>query len=210
MHPNKWDKIPPYWAVHTGKQEHRQGPTPEFWKSGEEHVQLLSQFTNLVSPILDFGCGTGRLSRALVALGHTVISYDHSSVMRNECRRNVPQARVIDSLSGIGATTCISMITIQHIPPDEFSKIWPLLSTIPNIAMHVTTRDNRPLWKRLMFRLSYQPGFAQLSNLLRRRAINEPRIPMFIYPNIQAQTGLNAYTLSDLDFRNTIIYRRRN
>ena len=76
-----------------------------------------------------------------------------------------------------------SIIVFQHIPECEGLVILDrILSNTDKVcALHIVVGDPRDWLIRQLFHLSFRPFFAGLSNLLRRRTWNEPRIPMFCW-----------------------------
>lgn len=79
--------------------------------------------------IIDLGCGTGLLTRALTVPGREVIGIDPSATMLNFARRQ-PGADAVTWIDGdasaIAATGDVDLVlssgnTIMHIPGDDFS-----------------------------------------------------------------------------------------
>ena len=207
MKPEIWEKIPPYFAVDTRK-ETRSGSDDKFWESGERDVTTIESAVRLKSPVLDFGCGTGRISRALVRRGYEVIAYDHSLLMREECKKNVPEASVVGKVKWSRPASIVSMICIQHIPKNEVENLLPFMLCIPTVAIHFLTHDKRGALTRMLWKLSYQPGFSSVSNLLRGRPINEPRIPLHFFPEVE-YLGLRKISLDNEEFCGGIFYRNQ-
>ena len=58
------------------------------WEFGREVIQLLAPQPG--ERILDVGCGTGQLTRAIADAGATVVGVDHSPEMIADARRNYP------------------------------------------------------------------------------------------------------------------------
>lgn len=96
-HRRQWEalgRVDPYWAVisEPGKKGGRWDPG-EFFASGENEIRaVLAQAVALgMEPAhglaLDYGCGVGRLSRALAGVFSQVVGVDFSQSMLDEARR---------------------------------------------------------------------------------------------------------------------------
>ncbi|MFA7605105.1 MAG: methyltransferase domain-containing protein [Rhodocyclaceae bacterium] len=93
----QWEKLgsdDPYWAVLTDpNKKGGKWSAEEFFKTGKEEIEdILSRLSKLgINPgrgvALDFGCGVGRLSRALAREFQKVIALDISSSMLKEARK---------------------------------------------------------------------------------------------------------------------------
>jgi SAM-dependent methyltransferase len=129
-----WGKIDPLWAIlsEPGKKDNG-WDLQQFMETGEAEVSaLLARLEQLgrvpsTDRALDFGCGVGRLSRALAARYERVDGVDISSAMLDLARQfnrfegrcsyhhNVePDLRLFADAS---FTFIYSNITLQHIPP---------------------------------------------------------------------------------------------
>jgi SAM-dependent methyltransferase len=127
----------PYWAV-LSLPEYRAGAmTPEaraqFFATGEGHIGHVLNRCRQLNPgfapkvALDFGCGVGRLSRAMLRLGMKVFAVDISSEMLALCKENCARDGLHeltaiasdDTLSGVTEQVdfAVSTITFQHIHP---------------------------------------------------------------------------------------------
>ncbi len=124
----------PLWAVlsHADKRGGRWNPE-EFLATGEVEVDV--QLAALAAAgwprgrglALDFGCGAGRLSRALAPHFERVIGIDVSASMIDAARRlnaDVPNVEFrenasprIDRIADASVDFVFSHITLQHIPP---------------------------------------------------------------------------------------------
>lgn len=125
----------PMWAVlsHADKRGGRWDPE-EFLATGEVEVDVqLAALTAAGWPrgrglALDFGCGAGRLSRALARHFERVIGIDVSASMIEAARRlnaDVPNAEFrenasprIERIADASVDFVFSHITLQHIPPE--------------------------------------------------------------------------------------------
>lgn len=82
-------------------------------------------------PLIDFGCGIGRVARALATDGYTVVGVDQSYSMRMMAEHEIglPERftavspRVMHEMvfAGLRARGAISCWALQHIPEDELS-----------------------------------------------------------------------------------------
>ena len=120
-------------ARHWGAEDYWATPA-EFFASGEREVAgLMDQVSRLgIAPArdvaLDYGCGVGRLSRALAARFGEVLAIDHSESMLAEARRanagfgNIRfmrnDGRTLPEIGTESVEFIYSTITLQHVPPD--------------------------------------------------------------------------------------------
>lgn len=136
---NQWEKLgerDPYWAVLSdpamkdGKWDRN-----AFFASGEQEIDaVLSTLTGLgislaQSLALDFGCGVGRLSRALARDFDSVVALDISSSMLAEARSANADFSNIEFLQNTAPDLAIiasdsvdfiySNIVLQHLPADN-------------------------------------------------------------------------------------------
>jgi SAM-dependent methyltransferase len=118
----------PYHGVLSQERFLRRNLTPEilqeFWASGvEEMTYVKAVLERHFGPFraaraLDFGCGVGRLARALAGLAETVVGLDISPGMLTEARRGAPAN--VEFATELGERTfdwINSVIVLQHIPP---------------------------------------------------------------------------------------------
>lgn len=69
-----------------------------------EAILVARHRDELRGPVLELGCGAGRVTRLLAALSDEVLAVDVSPAMVEACRRNVPEARVeVADLRGLDA-----------------------------------------------------------------------------------------------------------
>jgi 2-polyprenyl-3-methyl-5-hydroxy-6-metoxy-1,4-benzoquinol methylase len=128
-----WARVDPLWAVVTAPgQQNGQWDTEEFFASGRETIDSLwSQSRSCGLPVahrraLDFGCGVGRLSRALGAHVDHVLGLDISASMiasakdHNAAYANLDFAVHSDvDLAAFEAGSfdvVCSLLVLQHIP----------------------------------------------------------------------------------------------
>ena len=85
----------------------------------EEAILVARHREALSGPVLDLGCGAGRLTRVLTALSDEVHAIDVSERMVAACRRNVPTARVdvgdLRDLAGIPSASAGAVVGSNNI-----------------------------------------------------------------------------------------------
>ena len=98
----------------------------EFFASGEAEIQLqLAIQRHRFGPFaprsaLDFGCGVGRLTRALAGVTGHAIGVDVSASMLAEARKDAPpDTRFQQTLPDQPVDWIVSIIVFQHIPPAQ-------------------------------------------------------------------------------------------
>lgn len=123
----------PYWAVLTDpRKKDGRWNKAEFFQTGVDEIdRLLKEISSLgiqlrLELAIDYGCGVGRLSRALSTSFQCVLGLDISDAMLSEARsvnsgfNNIQFLRTSgDSLAGIAAGTIdliYSNIVLQHSP----------------------------------------------------------------------------------------------
>lgn len=160
-----------------------------FWREGREFVEHMLQAVGVQSfhSILDYGCGIGRLLRCMVRHANEAHGVDISPLLLATAGLECPAATLhhYDQwlLSPPTVEFCYSAIVFQHIPKTQGLAILEKLlnHTQKACALHIVVGDPRHWSVRLLFRLSFAPVMAGLSNWLRGRSWNEPRIPMFCW-----------------------------
>jgi hypothetical protein len=159
----------------------------EFFRSGRLIGQQICRFFDQYSftSCIDFGCGVGRILKTFPA---TELKYgvDVSPEMRRLTVENCRHCYTLSTdqllLLRPKVDVVYSCITFQHIPEQEGLRILEcLLSCCQKYAFHIVVKDERSLIKKLLWRISFLPILAGISNLFRLRAWSEPRIPMFCY-----------------------------
>lgn len=200
-------KSDPYYGVlsHEKFRSHRMDDAmrTEFFASGQEHVDdVLQTIRQHVVPgfepqrVLDFGSGVGRLVIPFARAATRAVGVDISPEMIAEARRNCVAAGLAnvdfvlsdDRLSRVDGTYDLvhSYIVIQHIPPHRGERIFRELvgRVAPGGvgALHVTYARTAPAYRKLAHRLRRTiPFFNVLVNLVQRRPVMDPLIPMFEY-----------------------------
>lgn len=161
----------PLWAIHT--RDDRRGnrwEVEEFLQTGED--EIARQFAYLgkigAEPVdrelaVDFGCGVGRLSRALSMRFRKVIGVDVSPTMvslgrelqkdRENLEFLLNQRNDLSVIADGSVSFVFTYIVLQHIPSgpalryiEEFFRI---VKRGGMVMFHVPTRDRSPRWKRM-------------------------------------------------------------
>ncbi|WP_162987160.1 class I SAM-dependent methyltransferase [Sphingomonas paeninsulae] len=122
----------------------------EFWQTGANHMVgvrqiLIDHFGGEFAPktAIDFGCGVGRLTRAMAPMADRVFGIDISGPMLEEARRNSPPENVefrFDIPQDCLIDWIHSSIVFQHIPPargyDLFGKLLDAASPKAMLSVH--------------------------------------------------------------------------
>jgi SAM-dependent methyltransferase len=112
----------PYFAVLTEERFLREqmsdGDREAFFASGEADIAHLLSLVPDFTPgsALDFGCGVGRLTRALANRVDRVAGVDAAPSMLRLARENVPQATFSSTIPEETFELIVSLIVFQHIP----------------------------------------------------------------------------------------------
>jgi len=136
-----WEEIGrtnPYYGVLTDPRFKSDQLTDEaladFFRSGEHGIayeanRLKARHSDFEPrSALDFGCGVGRLTRALAARTGDAFGVDISDSMLAEARRNVPEGAAFGrELPDREFDWIVSLIVFQHIPPERG---YPLLKAL--------------------------------------------------------------------------------
>lgn len=136
-------RLEPHFAVLTNQEFLRERLTPEalerFWKSGEDDVEMLFRLVDVQPEVaIDFGCGVGRLTRALAKRAKHVIGVDVSPTMLSLAPK-VPNVTYTLALPDNADFIC-SLIVFQHIPTKRGYEIFrDLLQRLHGVAaIHFT------------------------------------------------------------------------
>ncbi|WP_309605017.1 class I SAM-dependent methyltransferase [Phenylobacterium sp.] len=160
----------PYWGVLTHADYRTENLTPAnleaFYASGADHIgDIVRRLTILARKApggraLDFGCGTGRLARAMCDHAGSVTGYDISPGMLDEARLRGGGATYVDALPDGPFDWINSFIVFQHIAPRRgLAILEDLLARLADdgvVSLHLTVwRDARVTpevprgWRRL-------------------------------------------------------------
>jgi SAM-dependent methyltransferase len=208
---DRWERLArdPYYAV-LNEDGYRLARGAEdarsrFDQSGEDDVgRTIAEIRAFIEPdfrprhALDFGCGVGRLTIPLARVCEQVTGVDISRAMLAEAARNC-EARGVRNVSLLGSTEFFRMdagsppldfihsyIVFQHIPPR--AGVWIIGELLRRLAsggvgaLHVTYARRASRARRTIHRLRrVVPGLNLLVNLVQRRPLREPLIPMNEY-----------------------------
>ncbi len=136
LHRRRWETLgrkDPLWAILSDPQRRGGGwDVEEFFRSGESQIaELFARLNELgVAPkpgrALDFGCGVGRLTRALSPRFHETLGVDlansmvelaeRSNAFPDSCRFLTYDGRHLPFPS-THFDLVVSWITLQHVPP---------------------------------------------------------------------------------------------
>lgn len=168
---DQWEKLgadDPYWAVLTNpNKKGGKWKRNEFFNTGKKEIEnVLAKLSKLGikldrSVALDFGCGVGRLSRALASEFREVVAVDISSSMLEEAKKankDINNIKFIQNthehLEIISNESCdfiYSNIVLQHMPKNkqtlyirEFCRV---LSSGGIMAIQTPSMFNLRSWK---------------------------------------------------------------
>jgi SAM-dependent methyltransferase len=121
---NDLGEVEPFFAVLTDERFLRDRMSEEdrsaFFASGEADIahlfDLIARPDFAPKSALDFGCGVGRLTRALVKRIERVAGVDVAPSMLRIARENVPQAVFSEEIPAERFDLIVSLIVFQHIP----------------------------------------------------------------------------------------------
>ncbi|HEX7288272.1 MAG TPA: methyltransferase domain-containing protein [Candidatus Angelobacter sp.] len=139
LHGRDWEEmatLDPLWAIlsEPGKQSGK-WQLEEFFRTGQEEIaRLMEQSQNLKLPLsrqraIDFGCGVGRLTRALSDYFSECHGVDISNSMVETARRLSPRCQFrqgpnLESFPAGYADFIYSTLVLQHQPdPESASRI---------------------------------------------------------------------------------------
>ena len=187
------------------------GPARDkFFRTGVEAVEhFLSIALKAFGPAsrgraLDYGCGVGRLSRALSYSFNSVIGVDLSPDMIIEAQRNTADLsnmsfELADSMGEDKVDFVISKIVFQHIPPATGLQI------LTRLAARLDT-DGQGV---IDMPIAYTGGAVR--NMLRvlheRSAIGVPVIPMYVYDLQAACDALSAGGVTRIEIQHIGVAR---
>lgn len=177
-----------------------------FDRSGERDVaETLAEIRRLIDPAfrpsraLDFGCGVGRLTIPLARECGHVTGVDISQTMLDEARRNC-DARQLGNVAFVTSDAFFSApppavptldfihsyIVFQHVPPQL--GLWLADRLVGRLApggigaLHFTYARRASRTRRILHRMRRTiPGVNLLANVVQRRPLLEPLIPMHRY-----------------------------
>lgn len=200
----------PYYAV-LNVEENRDARLTEeerarFARSGDEDMErTLAEIRRWIAPdfaprnAVDFGCGVGRLTIPIARVAGHVTGIDISQAMLDEARRNCAASGVANASFALSEEYFAradavaepldfihAYIVFQHMP--VHAGMWVADALVQRLAsggvgaLHFTYARRAPLLRRVVNRLRrVVPGVNALVNLIQRRPISEPLIPMNAY-----------------------------
>jgi ubiquinone/menaquinone biosynthesis C-methylase UbiE len=185
----QWEKLgatDPYWAVLTNpKKRGGKWDSTEFFATGEKEViRLLKKLNTLgielqFTSVIDFGCGVGRVSRALAERFKDVIAIDVSSSMLNEAKKANQHVNNIDFIHNIAedlsvipenSVECLyTNLVLQHMPKKrqimyikEFCRV---LRPKGILVMKTMTKSNLKSWKGWLYLLTGNYGMKAINKV---------------------------------------------
>jgi SAM-dependent methyltransferase len=183
LHARDWEEmaaVDPLWAILSSPEKRfSQWRTDEFLETGAQDIaQLMQEAERLGLPRqrrtgIDFGCGAGRLTRALSSYFPTSFGVDISSTMIERARELAPncQFQQSDSLAGFpnqSADLIYSTLVLQHQPStkavrslikDMVRVLAPGGLLVFQMPMHIPLRNRLQLRRRL-YRAGRALGFS--------------------------------------------------
>jgi len=153
---NTLGETQPYFAVLTEDRFLRERMSDEdreaFFASGEADVaQIFDLIDFAPKSALDFGCGVGRLTRALAKRVDRVAGVDAAESMLRIARENVPNATFSTTIPNERFDLIVSLIVFQHIPVKRGEALLDeLLAHLDGAAaLHFTFRRPGSLIRRV-------------------------------------------------------------
>jgi len=205
----RWERLArePYYAVLNDPRNRGADPAArqEFFLSGERHAEwIFGAIEQHLIPdfrprhVLDFGCGVGRVMIPFARRAERVVGVDISIAMLVEAHRNCDARgirnvdfmsldRFMDVPGAHGPFDLVhSFIVLQHIPPWRgYRLIDALVSSMARGgvgALHVTYARRAGVVRKAVHRVRrLVPGWSVLLNLVQRRPLFEPHMPMYQY-----------------------------
>ena len=214
---NTWDhygKHDPYFGV-LSSDEFRgageEGPARDkFFRTGVDQVEQFLSIAELAfgsvtrGRALNYGCGVGRLSRALSDRFTSVIGVDLSPDMITEARRNTADRpnlsfELAESMGEDKVDFVISKIVFQHIPP----------ATGLQILTRLAARLDPGGQGVIDMPIAYTGGAVRnLLRVLRERSpIGAPVIPMYVYDLQMARDALVAGGVTRIEVQRVEVAR---
>jgi SAM-dependent methyltransferase len=203
----KWGATDPYFGVLSSENFRKENinnkSREEFFLTGEDHVarilNLISENFDeklVLSSVLDFGCGVGRLAIPFARRAGKCVGVDVSPAMLSEAAINSTEAGIqnieyINSSNGFSEikdqfSLVHTYLVLQHIPWSRGRKIiQQLAGKVENggfLAIHFFLSSDAPKIVRALVRIRYAiPPVNWIRNILRRRPMFEPAMQLHIY-----------------------------
>ena len=118
---NTFGETEPYFAVLTHdrflSEQMSAADREAFFAFGEADIAQIFDLIDIApKSALDFGCGVGRLTRALVKRVDRVAGVDAAESMLRIARENVPNATFSTAIPNERFDLIVSLLVFQHIP----------------------------------------------------------------------------------------------
>lgn len=216
-----WEEIGrtnPYYGVLTDPRFKSDNLTEEvladFFRSGAHGIAheadwLKGRYPDFApKSALDFGCGVGRLTRALASVTGDAFGVDISDSMLAEARRNVPVGAMFSrELPDRVFDWIVSLIVFQHIPPERG---YPLLKALMarlapggfftlQFALYRDPRHAPVPGGRIVM----GEDFTTVSNVKALRALAKGEMVMFDYDLTVISAILFAAGVTDIELSHT-------
>jgi SAM-dependent methyltransferase len=157
---NTLGETQPYFAVLTKERFLRErmsdADREAFFASGEADIAQIFELIDFApKSALDFGCGVGRLTRALTKRVDHVVGVDAAESMLRIARENVPKASFSSTIPNERFDLIVSLIVFQHIPIRRGEALLDeLLNHLDGIAaLHFTFRRPGSFFRRVARRI---------------------------------------------------------
>jgi SAM-dependent methyltransferase len=163
---NTLGETQPYFAVLTEDRFLRESMSNEdrnaFFASGEADIAQIFELIDFApKSALDFGCGVGRLTRALTKRVNRVAGVDAAESMLRLARENVPDASFSSTIPNERFDLIVSLIVFQHIPIRRGEALLDeLLDHLDGVAaLHFTFRRPGSFFRRVARRIRARVPF---------------------------------------------------
>jgi len=153
---NTLGETQPYFAVLTEdrflREQMSDADREAFFASGEADIARIFDLIDFVpKSALDFGCGVGRLTRALAKRVDRVAGVDAAESMLRIAHENVPNATFSTTIPNERFELIVSLIVFQHIPVRRGEALLDeLLTHLDGVAaLHFTFRRPGSFLRRI-------------------------------------------------------------
>ncbi|MEA2344181.1 MAG: hypothetical protein QOF63_2350 [Thermoanaerobaculia bacterium] len=148
-----------------------------FFASGEADITRIFDLIDFApKSALDFGCGVGRLTRALAKRVDRVAGVDAAESMLRIARENVPDATFSSTIPNERFDFIVSLIVFQHIPVKRGEALLDeLLGHLDGVAaLHFTFRRPGSFLRRIARRIRAR---VSIVHRIAQRIRRERRMP---------------------------------
>jgi trans-aconitate methyltransferase len=178
---NTLGETEPYFAVLTHdrflREQMSDTDREAFFASGEADIAEIFDLIDFApKSALDFGCGVGRLTRALVKRVDRVAGVDAAESMLRIARENVPNATFSTAIPDERFDLIVSLLVFQHIPIRRGEALLgDLLDHLDGVAaLHFTFRRPGSFVRRIARRVRARIPFV---HRLAQRIRGERKMP---------------------------------